>query len=122
MGARGWGKALLLTLAVSVVGTDLAIVASRHRDRPPTAAATIERRGPIVDVAPTEPSTTTIPPTTTTSAAPTTTVVPPVTAAPTTTTTVRMDTRDAMTASTERDGAWTLGPYNGTGVWLDVYD
>lgn len=121
MRAQGWGKMLVLTLAVGVLGTDLAVVAARRHDGAPGEVAGVERPAPIVEVRPSDPTTTTIPPTTTTSAAPTTTAAPPVTT-PTTTATTRLDTRAATTASIPRGGAWTLGPYRGIGVWLDVYD
>jgi hypothetical protein len=106
---------LVLTLAVGVLGADLIVVAARRGDRDPREVAAVERPAPIIEVTPSDPTTTTVPPTTTTRAA------PPVTAPPTTATT-RVDTRAAMTASIPRGGAWTLGPHQGIGVWLDVYD
>jgi hypothetical protein len=121
MGELGWGKALLLTLTVGVLAADLAVVAARRGDSPPREVAAAEQPASTIEVAPSTSTTTTIPPTTTTAAAPTTTTAAPVTAPSTTSTTV-VETRAAMAASIPPSGAWTLGPYTGVGVWLDVYD
>jgi len=124
MRAWGWERTLVLTVAVGVLVADLAVVATRTGradhdvaavDRPATTAEAEPRPG--------HRTTTTIPSTTTTTAAPTTTAPAPVTAPPTpTTATNRLDVATAMTASGARAGAWTLGPHQGVGVWLDVYD
>ena len=121
MRARSWGKTLLLTLAVGVLATDLAVVAARHDDRSPTEVRAIEHPEATVDVTPSDPTTTTAPATTTTTVAPTTTAPPPVTAPPTTAPTAP-GRRAAMAASLPRGGPWTLGPHQGVGVWVDVYD
>jgi hypothetical protein len=114
MRAEGLGTRLVLAAAVVVLGADLAVVGARHGDSPPREVAAVERALPMAEVTTTDP-TTTIPPTTSTSAAPTTT-------APPTTVTTRPEIPSVVTASSPRGGAWTLGPLQGTGVWIDVYD
>lgn len=122
MRGRGWKRTLLVTLAVAVLGADLAIVAARLGDRADRDVAAVEHPAPLVDVAPRHRATTTIPTTTTTTAAPTSTAPPQATATvPPTTATTWPGASTAMTASEGR-GAWTLGPHQGVGVWLDVYD
>jgi hypothetical protein len=120
MRAQGGRTTLVLTLAVGVLGIDLAVVAARLGDAAPREVAAVVRRSPVADVSPEDPTTTKVRPTTTTSPPPTTTAAPPAPAPPTTTT--QPDPRTAMGASSPRGGAWTLGPHQGVGVWLDVYD
>jgi hypothetical protein len=93
----------LLCAAMVVVGLDVAVVFARAGEplRRDVAGATRQEAQqaavPTPVAPPTEPptTTTTLPPTTTTTTSP----PPPA-----------------------RAGAWTIGPYQGTGVWLDVYD
>ncbi|HJR25673.1 MAG TPA: hypothetical protein VJ804_09380, partial [Acidimicrobiales bacterium] len=53
-------------------------------------------------------------------------IVPPTTEAPTTTAPPEPTTTAPTTTTAPpppaRPGAWTVGPYQGTGVWIDVYD
>ena len=124
MRALGWGKRVGLAVAVVVLAADLAVVAARHGDAPPREVSAVAAPAPeIVDVTPRDTTTTTaVPTTTTTTEAPTTTAAPPTTAPPTTTTAGGRGTGSATAASSSRGGAWTLGPHQGVGVWLDVYD
>ncbi len=110
---------MLLASVISVLVADLAVVAARRHDPAPAELSAIERPALDVEAEP-DVTTTTAPPATTTTAAPTTTA-PPVTAPPTTTTT-RPDPRASIAGVSPRGGAWTLGPHQGVGVWLDVYD
>lgn len=115
MRGLGWGKTLLLTLAVGVLVADLAVLAARHGEGAgPSAVAAIERPTRAVDATSSPPSTTTTAPTTTTTPAPTTTAPPPPAVPPT--------TAPVDPPTLARGGAWTLGPHQGLGVWLDVYD
>jgi hypothetical protein len=105
---RRTGAGKLLFAAVLVLVGDLVVVAQRTgEDRlAPLRAAAVER--------PTHSSSTT--PTT---IGPTTTAAPPTTApAPTTTAAPIPSPADRPV----RAGSWTDGPYEGVGVWVDVYD
>jgi hypothetical protein len=120
MRARRWERTLVLALAVSVLGADAAVVAARLGDRASSDAARIDQASPGPD-SPAHRTATTLS-TTSTTVAPATTAPPPATTAPPTTVTPPLDVSAAMTAPGDRAGAWTLGPYQGVGVWLDVYD
>jgi hypothetical protein len=119
MRALGRGKALLLALAVGVLGADLAVVAARHGDADAGEVAAVDRPTAVPD-RPSDPTTTTVRPTTTTSAPPT--MAAPSDAAPPTTATPHVESGAAMAVSAPRGGPWTLGPHEGLGVWIDVYD
>jgi hypothetical protein len=113
MRGLGWGKTLLLTLAVGVLVADLAVVAARHGDgAAPSETAAVERPTRALDTT-ASPTTAPTVASTSTTVSPTTTVAPPPTAPPTTT---------PAPATLPRRGAWTLGPHRGLGFWLDVYD
>lgn len=114
MRALGWRKTVVLAMAIAVLSADMAVVVARIADAPRDLAA-VDRPAPVA-ARPVDPTTTTAPPSTTTTVAPTTTA-PPTTAPPTTA--APPDTRAALVP---RGGAWTLGPHQGLGVWLDVYD
>ena len=93
--------------AVVVLGADLTAVAARIADSPSPEPATVVAERPMLarapktttSVAPAPPSTEAAPPPTEPPPPPTTTTLPP-----------------------GRLGAWTVAPYQGLGVWLDVYD
>ena len=108
----------MLCAAVLVLFLDLAVVTRHEGGTRPTGAASIvpddrpwaatmsgvaTAAGLLPAAAPAPAPT--APPTT---VAPTTVPPPPVAPAP--------------APASPRAGAWTLGPYQGTGVWLDVYD
>ena len=114
MRAPGWGKTFVLATAVAVLAADLAVVAARHDDAAVREVAAVERPLAAVETTRSEPSTTT------TTVAPTTTASPRVTTPPSTTTTTSRPEGPPATAG--RGGAWTLGPHQGLGVWIDVYD
>jgi hypothetical protein len=97
---------VLLGAALTVLGADLVAVAAQGGDDLPgdLAAAAVEAGWSPPPIAPTAAAVA--------AAAPPTTVAAPTTTAPPVTTTV----------APARAGAWTLGPLEGLGVWLDVYD
>ena len=91
-----------LCLAATVLVADLSVVVARHGEPRGTGveAAAVAAFAALGDLsAPPETTTTTAPP------------PPP---EPTTTTTAP--------PPPARPGPWTVGPYQGVGVWLDVYD
>jgi len=118
-GGRGWGRIGALVLALAVLGADLAVVAARHGGQQQSSVSMVER-----------PTTTTLdgaPSTTATTAV--SALVASAPAAPVSTTTVPSapsttapSTPVVATATHARGGSWTLGPHQGVGVWLDVYD
>jgi hypothetical protein len=107
MGQRRSG---LLCAVAFVLALDLLVVALKvddeHARQREEAAAARAASLPMISVdSPLPPPPTTAPPTT---APPeTTTTAPPPPPAP---------------SSSDRAQAWTVGPYIGTGVWIDVYD
>jgi hypothetical protein len=113
---RGGRRSLAVLVAVAVLLTSgIAVVVSRVGDR---------GRNDIIDVA-IELSalqrriTTTTTTTTTAPPSPTTQPAPPPTEPPTTTTTAAPV---VTSLDPPRAEPWTLGPYQGVGVWLDIYD
>lgn len=106
-GWGGWRSRLVLLPAFAVLALDLLVVGVRLDNGGPVELAAAQ---PPTTVAPVP----TAPTTTTTTTNPPTTTVPPTTVA--TTTTV------APAPQNRAPRAWTLEPYEGTGVWLDVYD
>ncbi|MFL6204910.1 MAG: hypothetical protein ACJ739_06135, partial [Acidimicrobiales bacterium] len=123
----GWAHALLITLAVAMVAAGLAVIAARRDALPAAAEAAAAAAGPArptraIEVPPSAPTTTTRPAATTK----TKTVARPAPArpqaAPLVATPDDLDVRAATSARTARERPWSLGPYEGVGVWLDVYD
>jgi hypothetical protein len=110
----GQRKPALICAVAIVLVVDLLVIAARTDDHISGDAYLGAARAraaalPMIDVdsplpAPTTAAPTTQPPT------PVASEPPPTTAAPTT------------TVPPGRPGAWTVGPYQGTGVWIDVYD
>jgi hypothetical protein len=119
VGWGGWGQALVLTLAVTVLAAALTVGATRRGDRTPFEAVAAQPQRAIVQTTPPASTTTTDPPTTTTTSAPNRPQA--LTEAPTPPRD-DLDTRATITASIARHHGWTLRPYEGVGVWLDVYD
>lgn len=116
---------------MAVLIVDLVIVGARDTERIEVAAAreltpskTTESVATTNAVEPTSAVPTTVP-TTSTTPEPTTvtTTAPSTTAAPTPTTSASpTPTHSVAPAAVRAAGPWTLGPYQGLGAWVDVYD
>ena len=113
-------EAVVLAAAVLVNLSGLVALAARE---PNPSAAALERASAPVTAAPTTvttaaPTTTTAAPTTTTAAAAPTTTAPP----PPPTTAPPPPPAQPRRPAIAAVGAWSLEPYRGLGVWVDVYD
>ncbi|MDP1819231.1 MAG: hypothetical protein Q8K58_04980 [Acidimicrobiales bacterium] len=105
-----WVGGLACAVAIVLVVDLMALMAhaGTRVDRPMVASAT-ELAARVRPTSPT-PVAPAPPPTTQPAPPPAEPAPPPTTVPPTT------------TVASARPGAWTLGPYQGVGVWLDVYD
>lgn len=105
-GRRAW----LLCAAISVLSVDLAAAASLLRVHPRPSAVEAAAAGAVAPLNTVPPlPTTTVPP------APAAQLGAPPAAPPEPTTTT-------VPVAVTRPAAWSLAPYAGLGVWLDVYD
>lgn len=127
-------RAAVAAMLVVILGLDLAVVATRGGHPLPRRTIYVEamqavamrevaslRMASSSTTAAAAPATTATAPAATTPAPPSTEAAPPSTAPPSSTTTGVPPTIPSYLTPV-RPGAWTLGPYEGLGVWLDVYD
>jgi len=128
-----WTQALLVALSVIMAAASVAVFAARRGE--PTAevaaVARLQRPTRTHEVTTSAPTTTTRPARTTKAKAKATKPSPKVAAPSTSARAVQapaipapddLDVRVATAARTARERPWSLGPYEGVGVWLDVYD
>lgn len=109
-----WGRRVFAAscLVAGVLLADLSVVMVRLREQREAAVLAAAAERPTKARASTAPKALRVPSTTATSPVPTEPPASTTTAAPTPT----------VAAPPARPGAWTLGPYQGVGVWIDVYD
>jgi hypothetical protein len=126
-----WTQALLVALSVTMAAASVALFTARRGESTAevTAVAELQRPTRTHEVTTDAPTTTTRPARTTKAKVtkPSPKAAPPSAApravpAPAIVAPNDLDVRAAATARTARERPWSLGPYEGVGVWLDVYD